>query len=268
MYVMAWVSERIGLDMRVRTFSHLQELSLEFFGGKRTGDLMSRISTDSDRITNFLSLNLVDFINDIVMMTITVCILLWINPALTLITLAPFPLILWLTHAVRKKLLQGYRQSGLSWAEMTSILADTIPGIRVVKAFAQESREIQRFNESNQRIIETNDKVNIVWAFFKPLIRLLTEFGMLVVYGFGAWWILQTSDLPFDDPQKFRVGALTACIAYITRFYGKMEDIHPDVRRRAARRRSSASDLRNPRPRPQCARTKSADTNWPRRRTD
>lgn len=225
MYVMAWVSERIGLEMRVRTFSHLQELSLEFFGGKRTGDLMSRISSDSDRICNFLSLNLVDFINDIVMMTLTVGILVWINPALSLITLAPFPLILWLTHTVRKKLLSGYRQSALSWAEMTSILADTIPGIRVVKAFAQESREIERFNQSNQRIIETNDRVNIVWAFFKPLIRLLTEFGMLVVYGFGAWWILQTSDLPFDDPHKFRVGALTACITYIARFYGKMEDI-------------------------------------------
>ena len=225
MYVMAWVSERIGAEMRVRTYSHLQELSLEFFGGKRTGDLMSRISTDSDRICNFLSLNLVDFINDIVMMILTVGILIWINPALSLITLAPFPLILWLTHAVRNKLLRGYRQAGISWSEMTSILADTIPGIRVVKAFAQESREIDRFNQSNQRILETNDKVNIVWAFFKPLIRLLTEFGMLVVYGFGSWWILQTSGLPLNDPDKFRVGALTACIAYITRFYGKMEDI-------------------------------------------
>jgi ATP-binding cassette subfamily B protein len=225
MYVMAWVSERISVEMRVRTFSHLQELSLEFFGGKRTGDLMSRISSDSDRICNFLSLNLVDFINDVLMMSLTVGILVWINPMLSLITLAPFPVILWMTHAVRKKLLRGYHQAGLSWAEMTSILADTIPGIRVVKAFAQESREIERFTASNQRIVETNDKVNIVWSFFKPLIRLMTEFGMLVVYGFGSWWILQTSGLPMDDPNKFRVGALTACIAYITRFYGKMEDI-------------------------------------------
>ena len=211
--------------MRGRTFAHLQELSLEFFGGKRTGDLMSRISTDSDRICNFLALNLVDFINDIMMMILTVGILVWINPTLSLITLAPFPIILWLTHYTRKQLLRGYRQSGLSWAEMTSILADAIPGIRVVKAFAQGSREVQRFEQANQRIIETNDKVNIEWAFFKPLIRLLTEFGMLVVYGFGAWWILQTGDLLPDDPSKFRVGALTACIAYITRFYGKMEDI-------------------------------------------
>lgn len=225
MYVMAWVSERIGVEMRSRTFAHLQELSLEFFGGKRTGDLMSRISTDSDRICNFLALNLVDFINDIMMMILTVGILVWINPTLSLITLAPFPLILWITHYTRKLLLRGYRQSGLSWAEMTSILADAIPGIRVVKAFAQETREVERFDQANQRIIETNDKVNIVWAFFKPLIRLMTEFGMLIVYGFGAWWILRTGDLLPDDPNKFRVGALTACIAYITRFYGKMEDI-------------------------------------------
>ena len=70
-YVLAWVSERIAADLRDRTYAHLQRLSLEFFGGKRTGDLISRVSTDTDRICYFLSVNLLDFANDVLMILLT-----------------------------------------------------------------------------------------------------------------------------------------------------------------------------------------------------
>ena len=67
----AGVSERIGADLRTGTYAHLQRLSLEFFGGKRTGDLISRISSDTDRICNFLSLHLLDFATDVLMIVMT-----------------------------------------------------------------------------------------------------------------------------------------------------------------------------------------------------
>ena len=76
LYVTAWVSERIAADLRGGTYEHLQSLSLEFFGGKRTGDLMARIDTDSDRICVFLSVSLVDFVNDSCMIVLTSVILL------------------------------------------------------------------------------------------------------------------------------------------------------------------------------------------------
>ena len=74
-YVMAWVSERITTDLRDRTYGHMQSLSLEFFGGKRTGDLISRISTDSDRICYFLSVYLLDFANNVLMLMLIAVIL-------------------------------------------------------------------------------------------------------------------------------------------------------------------------------------------------
>ncbi len=77
LYVTSCVSERIASDLRTKTYAHLQQLSLEFFGGKRTGDLMSRISNDTDRICVFLSVNLVDFVNDMVMIVVTAGLLLW-----------------------------------------------------------------------------------------------------------------------------------------------------------------------------------------------
>ena len=77
---------------------------------------------------------------------------------------------------------------------MTSVLADTIPGIRVVKAFAQEQREVQRFRPSNDHVLHANDRVNDTWSFFGPMVNLLTQFGLLIVWAFGAWRVYQGAD--------------------------------------------------------------------------
>jgi ATP-binding cassette subfamily B protein len=69
------------------------------------------------------------------------------------------------------------------------VLADTIPGIRVVKAFAQESREAARFRAANVHNLEVNDRVNKVWSLFSPTVTLLTEIGLLIVWAFGIWQI-------------------------------------------------------------------------------
>ena len=68
---------------------------------------------------------------------------------------------------------------------MTSVLADTIPGIRVVKAFAQEHREVERFGHANQPVLRTNDRVNMIWTLFWPLIGFLNSLGVLVVWSYG-----------------------------------------------------------------------------------
>ncbi len=150
------------------------------------------------------------------MILMTATILLTIDPWLALATLCPFPLIVWLVHRVRSRLLGDYRQGSLAWAEMTSVLADTIPGIRVVKAFAQERREIQRFRDSNDHILHVNDRVNATWAFFGPTVSLLTGSGLLIVWGFAAYLVFQN---------EITVGVLTAFLAYITRFYARSESI-------------------------------------------
>ena len=141
MYVLAWVSERISADLRNKTYSHLQWLSLEFFGGKRTGDLIARIGSDTERINNFLSINLVSFGSDLIMIVMTAALMLTMDARLAIVSLVPFPLIVWLVYRVRARLRRGFRQASVAWGEMTSVLADTIPGVRVVKAFAQESRD-------------------------------------------------------------------------------------------------------------------------------
>ena len=215
-YILARVSERIGADLRVTTYQHLQSLSLEYFGGKRTGDLVTRIGSETDRINVFLSLHLLDFATDVLMIGMTAAILLSINPWLALVTLLPLPFITWMIHVVRDRLRHGFEQADRVWSEITSVLTDTIPGIRVVKAFAQEKREVKRFSDANAHNLAVNDRVNTVWSLFAPSVTLLTEIGLLVVWMFGIWQVSQ---------KEITVGVLAAFLAYISRFYGRLDSM-------------------------------------------
>jgi ATP-binding cassette subfamily B protein len=215
-YILALVSERIGADLRTTTYDHLLRLSLEYFGGKRTGDLMTRIGSETDRICVFLSLHLLDFFTDLIMLLMTAAILFSINPWLAVATLVPLPVIMWLIAAVRRKLKTGFEKIDRVWSEVTSVLADTIPGIRVVKAFAQEKRESARFHEANRLNLAVNDRINRIWALFSPSVSFLTEIGLLVVWAFGVWLVAH---------EQTTVGVLTAFIAYISRFYGRLDSM-------------------------------------------
>ena len=213
-YILALVSERLGADLRTATYEHLLKLSLEYFGGKRTGDLMARIGSETDRLNIFLSLHLLDFATDVLMIAMTAAILVSIDPWLAAVTLLPLPFIAWLIHLVRDRLRHGFEKVDRIWSEVTNVLADTIPGIRVVKAFAQEHRESARFRAANEHNLMVNDRVNRVWSVFSPSVTLATEVGLLVVWAFGIWQVSRSS---------ITVGVLTAFLAYIGRFYTRLD---------------------------------------------
>jgi len=215
-FILALVSERIGADLRTTTYEHLLRLSQEYFGGKRTGDLMARIGSETDRICVFLSLHLLDFIIDVLMIIMTSAILIAINPWLAVVTLLPLPFIAWMIHAVRDRLRHGFEKIDRIWSEVTNVLADTIPGIRVVKAFAQEKREAARFREANRHNLLVNDRVNKIWSLFTPTVTMLTEIGLLVVWAFGIWQVSE---------KQITVGVLTAFLAYISRFYTRLDSM-------------------------------------------
>lgn len=215
-YILARVSERVASQLRRQTFNHIQELSLSYFNRKRTGDLISRISHDTDQICYFMSVNLVGFADDVLMIVFTSVILVSIDPLMALFALAPLPIVGWLVQRVRERLRGGFAAASRAWSQLTSVLADTIPGVRVVKAFAQERREVERFRAADQHVLDANDRVNKTWSFFDPMIVLLTDAGLLVVWGVGAWSVAH---------HNIKVGVLTGIIAYIGKFYGRLDSM-------------------------------------------
>jgi ATP-binding cassette subfamily B protein len=119
-------------------------------------------------------------------------------------------------HVVRDRLRTGFEKIDRVWGEVTNVLADTIPGIRVVKAFAQEKREAMRFAEANKHNLAVNDRLNKVWSLFSPTVSLLTELGLLVIWCFGIWQVAHG---------EITVGTLSAFIAYSGRFYVRLDSM-------------------------------------------
>ena len=215
-YVLALASERIGADLRSTAYEHLLRLSLEYFGGRRTGDLMTRIGSETDRLCIFLSVHFLDFATDVLMIVMTAVILFSIDPWLACATLLPLPFIAWLIQNVRDRLRSGFEKIDRVWSELTNVLADTIPGIRVVKAFAQEKREASRFRLANKHNLAVNDRVNYLWSLFSPTVTLVTEVGLLVVWAFGIWQVAN---------HQVTVGVLSAFLAYSSRFYARLDSM-------------------------------------------
>ncbi len=230
--LLSYVTERVAADLRNRAYAHLQKLSLEYFGGKRTGDLIARISSDTEHLCSFLSDTLVDFVTDVLMIVSTCVVLFSLDLTLAAAAVISFPPIAYLIMRIRGKMLHGYLRGGRVWSAMTNILADTIPGIRVVKAFSQERREIARFAQINQRIVEINNRNNAMWTFFWPAVVMLNQIGLLVVWAVGARQVLD---------HQVTVGVLTAFIAYIGRFYSRVESMS---RMLTATQRASAAAQR------------------------
>ena len=215
-FVVARIAEHVTSRMRRETFEHLQKLSLTYFNRKRTGDLISRIGSDTEHLSLFISVNFIDFFCDVLQFIFTAVILFSINPLLAVAALGPVPIIAWLVQRVREHLRGGFAAASRAGSQLTSVLADTIPGVRVVKAFAQEQREIERFRLADKHIFDTNDRVNKTWSFFTPMIKLLTDLGLLIVWAVGAWSVAHDS---------ITVGVLTGFVLYISSFYERMDSM-------------------------------------------
>jgi ATP-binding cassette subfamily B protein len=185
-YMMEWLGGRVVLDMRTQLYDHMQMLSLGFFGRKQTGQIMSRVTNDIMRLQYFVAEGLQQIIINLLTIPVICLMLFAANPRLAALTLVPTPFIafgaIWfgrLIHRVYQKVWRRY--SGLN-----AVLADSIPGIRVVKSFAQEDRESRRFRRRSSALFDQELQAVKLWVTFFPALGLMTSIGSLFIYGFGG----------------------------------------------------------------------------------
>src|SRR5689334_18316948 len=139
--LMAVLGEWVARDLRAELYEHLQRLSLAFFSRKRTGSLITRVSADTDRLWEFLAFGVVDVSLSLVMLTGLGLVLLSLDWRLGLVMTVPVPLFCWLIYRHGEALNRRFLRVWRKWSRLTDVLSDTMPGIRVVKAFNQEARE-------------------------------------------------------------------------------------------------------------------------------
>jgi ATP-binding cassette subfamily B protein len=189
-YLMEWLGANVVLDMRVQVYDHLQLLSMGFFGRKQTGQIMSRITNDIMRLQYFIADGLQQILINLLSIPVICVMMFAANPTLALLTLVPTPFIAVGTYWFGKAVHRIYQKVWRRWAGLNAVLADSIPGIRVVKSFAQEDRESDRFRDRSGALFTQEMAVVKLWTTFFPALGLITAVGSLAIYGYGGHQVL------------------------------------------------------------------------------
>src|SRR5438552_1269974 len=157
--LMSVLGEWVARDLRAELYEHLQRLSLAFFSRKRTGGLITRVSADTDRLWEFVAFGVVDVSLSLVMLAGLGAVLISLDWRLGLVMILPVPLFCWAIYRHGEALNRVFLRVWRKWSRLTDVLSDTMPGIRVVKAFNQEAREVARFVGHNNDVTDEIERL-------------------------------------------------------------------------------------------------------------
>ena len=216
--LMAILGEWVARDLRAELYEHLQRLSLAFFSRKRTGGLITRVSADTDRLWDFLAFGVVDVSLSLVMLVGLGTVLLSLDWRLGLVMTLPVPLFCWLIYRHSESLQRLFLRAWRKWSRVSDVLSDTIPGIRVVKAFNQEDREIRRFGERNEDVTSEFNRIHREWTGFWPLLMFAVHATTV-----GVWAVALPRLLGTGAPLS--AGTFVSFLLYTTMFVGPIEVI-------------------------------------------
>ena len=221
--LMSTLGELVARDLRAELYAHIQRSSLAFFSRKKTGSLISRVTADTDRLWEFIAFGVVDVSLSLVMLAGLGAVLLTLDWRLGLVMTLPVPVFCWLIYRHGESLNGLFIRTWRKWSRVTDILSDTIPGIRVVKAFNQETREIDRFVVRNDDVTDEINNIHALWTRFWPGLMLAVHTTTVLV------WVLAVPRL-LGSGHPLSAGVFVSFLLYTTMFVAPIEVIGQMVR--------------------------------------
>ncbi|MDA0991953.1 MAG: ABC transporter ATP-binding protein, partial [Verrucomicrobia bacterium] len=215
-YTLGWLGQHIIYDLQTAVFGHLQLLSLNYYNRVSTGRIMTRVTSDTDRMRNFITVGFQDMAISILTLIGIGAMLFVLNWQLALLALIPTPFMVVGTLVYRKRVHWVFHRIWRRVSILNSQLADTIPGVKVVKSFAQENREVRRFNRKTTDLRESMMAQVKMKAMFMPAITFTTTIGSVILWYFGGGRVLGNT---------MTLGELQAFIAYMTMFHQPVRDL-------------------------------------------
>jgi len=217
--LMSMMGEWVARDLRTELYEHLQRLSLSFFSRKKTGSLITRVSADTDRLWEFLAFGVVDVSLSGVMLLGLGTVLVALDWRLGLAMVLPVPLFCWMIYRHGESINRLFLRAWRKWSRVSDVLSDTIPGIRVVKAFHQEEREVRRFVRRNEDVTTEFNRIHRLWTGFWPLLMLGVHATTVLV------WILAVPRLIGTGGPELSTGTFVSFLLYATMFIAPIEVI-------------------------------------------
>jgi ABC-type multidrug transport system fused ATPase/permease subunit len=210
------VSLGVELDLRNGLYGQLQRLELSFFDRAQTGQLMSRATVDLQSVRFFLGYGLIFIAQSLLTILLAGIAMFLLQPELAALSLAPVPFVVVIANAYGKRSQPALREAQQRIAELTADAEENVSGVRVVKAFAQEERQLRGFRHSVQRVFDQQIYAIRIQAVFGPLISFLPNLGLAAILLVGGREVMNGS---------LSVGAFTAFYAYLLMLISPMRTL-------------------------------------------
>ena len=184
------ISRDIEFDLRNDLFKRLVILSQDFYARNRTGDIMARSTNDLNAVRMMLGPGVMYWMETVITLILAVIIMLRIDPALTLMAMAPAPFVSLAVIFFGQKIHRRFEQIQSMFSEISSRVQENLSGVRVVRAYAQERAEVAQFETLNQEYIKSNISLARIQGSFMPLLQALIGTTFLMVLWFGGRQLL------------------------------------------------------------------------------
>ena len=215
-YIMALLGQRITFGLKCQVYRHIHLLSFSFYNERGTGRIMASVTQDVGRLQGFISDGLQEVIRNVAILLIICIILFSLNSGLATFILLPTPLLVFVTLRFGKWFHDIYQRLWRLSAGISSLLADVIPGARVVKAFAQEKREVNKFERKNWDLLNQQLRVARIRSVYSPIMTFLVSLGTLII-----WWVGGSKVLG----GTLTLGDFVAFTGYMSQFYGPVQSL-------------------------------------------
>ncbi len=215
-YNLSKLSNTIIFKMRTEAFSVIQGLTLRYYDKRSTGAIMSRVSSDTQRLQAFM----INLTQNVLIQALTLIGILifmfYMDFKLTLLSILPVPFVIIGSRIYAGRMRPKYRRIWRRMSRMNGILGDAIPGIRVIKAFTGEDRIIQKYHRQGEELLSEHLDIASKASIYTPLITFAVVLGSIMIWGLGGYWVI-------TDPERLSVGSLIAFISYSARFYAPVQ---------------------------------------------
>ncbi|KKK92713.1 hypothetical protein LCGC14_2700190, partial [marine sediment metagenome] len=209
-YIMVIVGQKVLFTLRSQVFGKIESLSLRFFDKQETGDMMSRMTNDTEVINRVLSRGITRFASSILTLAGILIAMLTLNLSLALVSFSILPLMIISTLFFSKRVRRAYRRTRKTIGQVSAELEENISGVRVAQAFSRQRENIAGFREVNKANREANIDAETITAAFSPTLDVLSVIGTALVLGYGGYLALHG---------LITVGIIVAFLQYVRRFF-------------------------------------------------
>ncbi len=213
-YGMERVGQLISFDVRNALYDHIQRLSFTYHAHAQTGQLMSRMAEDVNAVQRFLGVGLLDALSAVIMLVIIIGILVSINLRLALLTLLPMPFLAVLVVYLAQVMRPRWRRVQQAFAQVSTVLQENLTGVQVVRAFAREPYEMEKFDTANRDYMRERLRTVRFWGMSSPVLGFLVACGTALAFAFGGPMVIRG---------ELTLGVLVAINSYVVMLSGPVQ---------------------------------------------